>query len=362
MNGRIGWLVVGVVVAVAAATAPGWMDAYHLGIATTALFFVGLASAWNIVGGMAGQFSLGNSLFVASGSTLVSALITLHGWSVWVAMPTGIVCSALLALIVGALMFRRQLPHLSFALVTLALAEVGLLLVTSTDWVGAASGVVWGGGFGIESEGSFLRLALGLAIFTVVVAWLVHRSRLGYRMRAIRDDEPAALAIGANAFVVKTVALVISAVLTSIVATFYANYAVFVDPQSFASPVTSISVILYAVVGGLGTVRGPVIGAAVLYPLEEILRGQYGDLPGLSETVFGGVIILVVLYAPGGISGLVDDAGRGIARLLARTSPAGPADAAVASNDRGPSRRRAATAADVPPTTSKPHLTGTEKS
>lgn len=362
MSNRFVWPSLALVSVVVVATMPAWLGIYYLGIVTSALFFIGFASAWNIVGGMAGQFSLGNSLFVAMGSTIVAALVTLHGWNVWLAMFVGAAGSALIALAIGAMMFRRQLPHLSFALVTLAFAEVGLLLVTSTSAIGAASGVVWSGrGFGIDDQSGYLAIALACAVVVVALSWVIRRSRLGHRMRAIRDDESAAAAIGTNLFWTKTIALVLSAVLTSLVATLYANYLVFVDPQSFASPVLSISIILYAVVGGLGTVRGPVLGAGILYPVAEILRGQFGDLPGLSSVFLGGVILLVVLFAPSGISGLLDRAAvqgrrhpkddrRGLGSPL--TSDPVQSDAASpARGDASPHSNEAIT----------PHLNGMEK-
>lgn len=363
MTGRMIWIVLGMTAVLLIATTPGWLDAYYLGIVTTTLFFIGLASAWNIVGGMAGQFSLGNSLFVAMGSTVVSALITLHGWSLWPAVATGAAGSAVLAVGIGALMFRRQLPHLSFALVTLAFAEVGLLVITSMDALGAASGVVWSEPvLGIVDESAYLQAALALAVASVVISWLIHRSRLGHRMRAIRDDESAAAAIGTNLMLTKTLALVISAMLTSVVATFYANYVVFVDPNAFASPVTSISVILFVVLGGLGTVKGPVLGAGVLYPLAEILRGQYGDLPGLSNVVFGVAILLVVLFAPTGLSGLFGRLGESISSTLHRGDR--PANRQVATTvERSPSGRSGHKAMErSEPTPPAHHLTEIEKS
>lgn len=351
MSARLVWPALSLAAALAVVTMPGWSDPYFTGIAISTLFFIGLSSAWNVVGGVAGQFSLGNSLFVALGGTLVGALVSMHGWNVWVALPVGAACSALLAVGIGVLMFRRELPHLSFVLVTLAFAEVGLLLVTSIDALGAASGVVWSdSGFGIAGEASYLRVALLLAVVTVAISWLVYRSRLGHHMRAIRDDEPAAAAIGINLFLTKTIALVISAVLTSVIATFYASYVVFVDPQSFASPVFSISIILYAVIGGLGTVKGPVLGTALLYPLGEILRGELGELPGISDVILGVVIVLVVLYAPTGLSGLLDRAGGIIPGRRARPSPISTSQTALTSNN-GPAHPA-----------SDPHLNVTEKS
>lgn len=291
-----------------AATAPSWLDPYYLGILITTLVYVALTSAWNIVGGMAGQFSLGHSLFVALGGVLVGSLVALHGWNIWLAMAAAAGLSALLALGMALLLFRSAMPPLSFALITLALAEVGLLVVLSQESLGAASGVVLEpeDGFGIVELDGYLYLTLALCAAVVLIAWVILHSSLGFRLRAMRDDEAAAAAIGVDVFRTKTIALVVSAVLSSVVATVYANYTSFIDPHLFVSPVVSINIILYAVVGGLGTVRGPVIGTALLLPLGEILRGEFGDLAGLNLVVFGLAIVVVVLYAPGGLSELLD--------------------------------------------------------
>lgn len=309
MNSNTIWTGLGVLGIIVAGSSPLWAGNYYLSIITMTLIFISFTSAWNIVGGMAGQFSLGNSLFVGLGGTLVGALVTLNGWNIWLALIVGVVMSALLALIISLLMFRSALPHLSFAIVTLALAEAGLLVVTSTDALGAGSGVVLkaqdGAMAAMSSGGQKLWLTLTVTIIVVLICWLVLHSKLGFQMRAVRDDESAAAAIGVNLFRTKTIALVISAVLSSVVATIFASYIVFIDPNQFASPVLSITIILYAVVGGLGTVRGPVLGAAVLYPLGEILRGKLGDITGLHLVIFGLAIVLVVLFAPSGIAGLL---------------------------------------------------------
>lgn len=314
------------IVALAAVTAstPFWVGSYYLSIIILTLVHIGLASAWNIVGGMAGQFSLGNSLFVGLGGTLVASLVVGAGMNPWAAMAVGALLSGLLALLISLLTFRLKLPHLSFALITLAFAEVGLLLLLSTDALGAASGVVWPQSVGFAEMGfkdaGFLWFALVVSLCIVGISSLLHHSKTGYYLRALRDEEDAAEAIGVDLLRYKTLAFVLSAMLTAVVATVYARYTVFVDPYIMASPVLSISVILYVVVGGLGTVWGPVLGAALLYPLGEILRADFGNIGGLDLMLFGVVIVIVVLYAPGGLMGLISRASR---RLASRPATRG---------------------------------------
>lgn len=304
-------VVLGVLALLGALAAPWVLDDYYLSIATMTLIFVGLTSAWNVVGGIAGQFSMGNSLFVTLGGVVTGALVTLHGWNHWLALATGVVGSVLLSLVLSALLFRGNLSPITFALATLALAEIGLLLVMSMDWVGAASGVIWTDAqdaFGISDSRGMHWLALGACLFVLLVSWLVVRSKLGHQMRATRDEPLAAAAIGVNLFWTKTIAFAISAALTAAMGSVYATYTIFVNPHEFASPVVSINIILFAVVGGLGTVRGPVLGALLLFPIGELVRGSYADLPGLNLVILGTVIVLVVLFAPRGLSGLLSSA------------------------------------------------------
>src|SRR3546814_212529 len=236
---------------------------------------------------MAGQFSIGHSLFMALGGTTVGALVSLHGWNVWASVLTAVVLSAALAFVISLMTFSRSVPPLSFALVTLALGEVGLLIVTSSEPLGSAAGVVWNqrgeGGLGLEGLNETLWASLALTIVVVAICGWCSRSKFGYYLKAIRDDEAAAASLGINLFWNKTAAMVLSAVLTSVLATLYASHMVFIDPHQFASPVLVITIILSVVVGGMGTVRGPVLAAALLYPLGEVLRGEFADQAGLDR-------------------------------------------------------------------------------
>lgn len=282
------------------------LDPYYASIATLTFVHIGLASSWNIAGGMAGQFSLGHSLFVAAGGVFAAALVVELGLNEWVAMLVAATTAGVLALLISVLVFRLRLSHLAFALITLALAEVGLLFVLSNKFLGAASGVVWPNRSGLahlalDPEG-YYWLAFAVMVGICLVAWWVLSSKMGFYLRAIRDDENAAAAVGVDLLRYKTAAMVISAVLTSVAATIYSRYTVFVDPHEIAAPLLSISVILFVVVGGPGTLWGPVLGAGLLYPAGEVLRGEFGSLAGLHLLIFGLLIVLVVLYMPRGLA------------------------------------------------------------
>lgn len=290
------------------ATFPLFMPSYYLNIFTLALVYAALAAAWNIVGGLTGQISLAHSLFVGIGAMLSSALLLNLGVNMWL----GMIISAVLSGIVGALIavvdFRFRLGHLSFALVTLAFAEMGELIVLGTEFLGGASGLSlpkdqgqlsqfeFGG-----SNGNFWVILLIAALCFVVNVAIVNRP-LGFFLRAIRDNENAAQGLGVNLLRNKVLAMTISAVLTSIVGTFYVRSVTYADPYLFASPVLTVEIVLFATIGGLGTPFGPILGALVFVPLGEILRGQLGGvLPGLHYFLYGLAVVIIVLVLPRGI-------------------------------------------------------------
>ena len=291
-----------------AAIMPFVLSSYYVHILTLALVYVALASSWNIVGGMAGQISLAHSLFIGIGSMFSAALLLKLGINMWL----GLVISALISGVLGAVIawidFRFQLGHLSFVLITLAFAEMGSIVVEGWDFLGGASGLLlpkdtgnflafqFGGG-----HGAFWMM-LGLAAICVLVNVAILNSPLGYYLRTIRDNEKAAQAIGVNILRYKITAMVISAVLASVVGTAYVRYLTFADPYLLISPVITIEIVLFATVGGLGRAYGPALGALLLVPLGEILRGKLGStLPGLHYFIYGIVVISVILVTPRGL-------------------------------------------------------------
>ena len=293
---------------VAAASMPLWMPPYYLGVATLALVYIGLALAWNIVAGIAGQMSLGHSVFVGTGALLSSALLLKLGINLWFGMAIAAAVSAALGAFIAWLDFRFRLSHLSFALITLAFAEMGQLAALGIDFLGGASGL-----YLPADQGNFLQFEFGGAkghfylLFAVAALCLganlvILDSRLGYYLRAMRDNENAAQAIGIDLLRNKIIAMVVSAVLTSLVGTAYARYSGFVDPYQMASPVMTVEVVLFATIGGLGTVLGPLVGAGFLVTFGEIVRGQLGGvLPGLHFFIDGVLIVAVILLMPRGV-------------------------------------------------------------
>lgn len=296
-----------------AALLPFVLSSYYLNIAILALVYVALASSWNIVGGIAGQISMAHSLFIGVGAMFSSALLLKLGINMWLGMLISAAIAGALGAIIAWVDFRFQLGHLSFVLITLAFAEMGGIVVEGWDFLGGASGLMlprdtgnllafqFGGG-----HGAFWAM-LVLAAICVIVNIAILNAPLGYYLRTIRDNEKAAQAIGVNVLRNKIVAMVISAVLASIVGTAYVRYLTFADPYLLISPVITIEIVLFATVGGLGRAFGPALGAILLVPLGEILRGKLGGtLPGLHYFIYGVVVIGVILVTPRGLLSLFE--------------------------------------------------------
>jgi branched-chain amino acid transport system permease protein len=295
-------------IVIVAAISPLLLSSYHVHILTIALVYVGLASAWNIVGGMSGQISLAHSLFIGTGGMLSAALLVKLGINMWAGLLIAAAVSGVLGAVIAWIDFRFRLGHLSFVLITLAFAEMASIVVEGWDFLGGASGLLlprdtgnilafqFGG-----VRGAFWVM-LGLAVCIVLANVAILNSSLGYYLRTIRDNEKAAQAIGVDVLRHKMTAMAISAILTSIVGTAYVRDLTFADPYLLASPVITIEIVLFATVGGLGRAYGPALGALLLVPLGEILRGQLGGaVPGLHYFIYGVVVIVVILATPAGL-------------------------------------------------------------
>jgi branched-chain amino acid transport system permease protein len=309
------WLIV----LLLAVVLPPLLPSYYLHIVILTLVYVALASAWNIVGGMAGQISLAHSLFIGVGAMLSAALLLKLGVNMWLGLVISAVISGALGAIIAWIDFRFQLGHLSFVLITLAFAEMGGIIVEGWDFLGGASGLLlprdtgdfwqfqFGGGIGA------FWVMLVLAVVSILINVAVLNAPLGYYLRTIRDNENAARAIGVNILRYKIAAMVISAMLSSVIGTAYVRYLTFADPYLLISPVIVIEIVLFATVGGLGSAFGPALGAILLVPLGEILRGKLGGvLPGLHYFIYGVVVIAVILITPSGLLPLLE---KGWARL-----------------------------------------------
>lgn len=281
-------------------------DAYFTTLATSGLVFAGLAVAWNILGGFGGQFSLGHAVFFGIGGYSVALLKVNHDWPVIGGLLVGMAVSAVVALTLSWPLFRLRGPF--FAIGTLALSEVALSLATYFQWTGGPRGVqIPFLELPISNPKIWAGVALGYLALCLAVALAVVRSRLGFYLVAVRDDEDAASAAGAGPLAVKTTAFVISAVLTSLGGGLFVLYLGFLDPPSFLSVIEiGVFIPLLALIGGVGTIVGPVLGAFLLQPGESYLRGELaGSSTGLSQLIVGLLLVLAALFFREGMWGKI---------------------------------------------------------
>ena len=299
----------------AAALLPLLLDprGYWIRVLTFTLLFAAMAQAWNIVGGLANQTSLGHAAFFGIGAYTSTVLLLKFGISPWLGMLAGGVLGGVAALVIAVPTMRLQGHY--FALATLAFGEV--MRVIANVWTSLTGGP---GGLSVPfvppsfAAYSFKLLrphayiALVALIIVTVIFELVRRGAMGYRLRAIKQNPPAAEVIGINTTKVKLQAAVISGVVVAMLGTLYAQIAVFFDPDTvFGIADVSIRIALIAIIGGVGTAAGPILGAFFIIPLEEVMNALLSSrAAGLSQLVFGVILIGVILWRPRGFITVVD--------------------------------------------------------
>lgn len=264
------------------------------------LLYVTLGSAWNILGGFAGQLSLGHAAFFGTGAYAAAIIASKSQLSPWWAMIAGPVIVLPVALVVGWVCFRLRGPY--FTLATIAVGEmVRLVALNWRELTGGAVGVVIRPSiFSGTSKIPYYYIILVMAAATVALCHFISRRKLGYFFMAIREDQETAESIGIDTTRYKLVALAISASLTAAAGAFYANYFLFVDPTIVLPLALSVEIVLMAIIGGLGTVAGPVLGAVLLKLSSEIFRSYFEQANLL---IYGALLIVVILFMPGGLMG-----------------------------------------------------------
>ncbi len=278
-------------------------------LAVKVFLFGGLASAWNILGGFTGQVSLGNAIFFGIGAYATAVVQTQWQLTPWSGMALGMTTALLVGLFIGYPCFRLKGHY--FAMATLAIGEVVAILVTNWTWVGGAIGLyipirddTWKYFQFGTSKLPYYYVMLAFLVATVSLSSLLLRSRMGYYFRAIKEDQDAARSLGVNARGYKLAAMGISAAITAAGGSLYAQYVLFIDPHSVFPMMLSIQVVLMAILGGVGMLWGPVVGAMLLIPLSEFTRIYIGGTgSGLDLIAYGLLIIIVSVVQPRGILG-----------------------------------------------------------
>ncbi len=280
-------------------------DSFTLQVLLLAVMFGALGSCWNLVGGFLGRISFGHSVFVGVGAYTTLLLLHHLKLSPIIGIPLGGLVCAALAWIVGGPTLRLSGHY--FAMATIALLQIGLLLMTNWAWAGGAVGLEAPIGDSpwmllFRSKVPYYWIAVGLAFLTFCATYFLVHSKTGFYWRAINGDEAASRSLGVAADRYKMLAFVYSAGMTGVWGGFFAMYVGFVDPESVFNLTMSVQIVLVTILGGVGSLIGPWLGAALLLPLSEGTRVLWGSSGlGLDLLIFGLVILLVTMFLPGGL-------------------------------------------------------------
>jgi branched-chain amino acid transport system permease protein len=290
---------------------------YPRHVLITIFLYATLAQAWNLLAGYCGQISLGHAVFFGAGAYTSSMLVKTLNLTPWAGMVAGALVAIALSQAIGYPVFRLHGHY--FAIATIAVGEIVHIVAVNWDWIGAARGLF----LPIkrpdsllnlqfhQSKGAYYYIALALLLVALAVTRRIERSRTGYYFRAIREDEGAAASLGIPVARYKQQAMAWSAALTALCGTFHAQYLLFIDPESVFALSLSILICLVAVLGGVGTLWGPLVGAAVLVPLGEGTRIYLGGTgKAIDLVIYGALIMIISVVQPSGLVGLARRWGR----------------------------------------------------
>jgi branched-chain amino acid transport system permease protein len=281
-----------------------------LNFLVVALLIALVGQGWNVLGGYGGQYSFGHAAFFGTAAYTTGILQLHYGVNAWAGLVIGIAAGTLVGAVTGALSFRSGLRGSYFALVTLAFAEVLRIIASVAPITGAGVGTLIKldlrpEAFQFQSRAPFYWIILAFVAISLVIVQRLETSRFGAYLVAVRENEDAAKAAGIDVFRVKLAAMTLSAAITAAGGCFYAQYFLFLDAGIAYGPWISVDALLAPIIGGIGTVFGPLLGALVVKMLGEVTKHLIGDAPGLDLVIFGCVLILVVAFAPRGIAGLL---------------------------------------------------------
>ncbi len=307
---------------------------YALHIMILIFLSVIMGEAWNVIGGYTGQYSVGHAAYFGAGAYTTMILLQYKQISPWYGALAGIAVSLVVSLIIGSICFRLRGPY--FVLASIAVAEImRLSAMNLKDLTNGAEGILiteiphlkFGDTLITDflTKVPFYYIGLVIAIVTILVTWLMQNSKLGYYFQAIREDQDAAHSLGISLSLFKSSALAISAVFTSLAGSFYAIYIGFIDPPTVLALDISVQIVLICIIGGIGTIWGPVVGALVLVPLSEALRsnmiaqgifkiGLASEESGVGiflkehlshahALIYGILVVVVILFMPDGVLG-----------------------------------------------------------
>jgi branched-chain amino acid transport system permease protein len=279
---------------------------FLVNIAMLTAISAALGQAWNLSGGFGGLTSFGHAAFFGFGAYTAAIMQTRYGLNPWLALPASAVVGAIVAALIGWASFRARLRGSYFALATLAFAEAFRILANSIDYTRAGLGILVPlheapANFQFSDRRVFYALALALtAIATTAAAWLT-RSRFGAQLVAVRESEDAARALGVDVLRTKVLALTLSGAITAVAGVLYVQTYLYIDPNLAFGSDRSIEMLLVTMIGGAGTVLGPLVGAVALHLLVDTSR-TWIDVPGFAPMLYGVALLLIIGFLPGGIA------------------------------------------------------------
>jgi branched-chain amino acid transport system permease protein len=271
------------------------------------MMYATMSIGWNVIGGYTGQVSFGNAAFFGLGAYATAILLVNYNINPWLGMLAGCILSVCLAVIVGYPCFRLRGHY--FAIATIAVGEIMGLIFTNWDYVGAAVGIYLPimeeslTNFEFHSSKiPYYYIILAMLLFAIAVSYAVEESRLGYYLRAIKDDPDGARSLGIDIQKYKMIAFAISAVLTSICGTFYAQYVLYIHPSSTMDLMMSIHLCIIVMIGGIGKLFGPILGAFIFIPLMELTRVYLGsEGQGIDMIIYSLLVIIIAIWRPQGL-------------------------------------------------------------
>ena len=270
-----------------------------------ALFYAFIGQSWNISGGFAGQLSFGHVAFFGVGA-YASTIVQLRlGWSPWLGLPAAALAGAAVGGVIGVLSFRAGLKGSYFALITLAFAEVLRIVTNSVSFTGGGLGMLIpmkasAANFQFAERSGFYFLILLMAALSVALAEWLRRSRFGAQLAAIRENEDSAKALGINVFREKVKVMLLSGAIGGMGGCFFAQYFLYIDPLVVFGVDKSVEMLLVSMIGGAGTVYGPLVGALLLAFISDITR-VLTQIQGLSLVLYGSLLVVIIAYLPNGL-------------------------------------------------------------
>lgn len=293
-------------------------SSFAVNFGVMALFYAFIGQSWNIAGGFAGQLSFGHVVFFGAGAYASTIMQIRFGFNPWWGIPFSAIAGALVGFVIAFLSFRAGLKGSYFALITLAFAEVLRIVVNSVEITGGGLGMLIPAkpsvaNFQFPERIGFYYLILALVALSIALALWLKRSRFGAQLAAIRENEDAAKALGINVFREKVKVLMLSGAMCAVGGCFFAQYFLYIDPLVAFGVDKSVEMLLVSMIGGAGTVYGPLIGAVLLAGVGDLTR-MVTDVQGLSLVLYGALLLVIIAFLPNGLIDLFKRRGKSQAK------------------------------------------------